>query len=76
MTNALDKQVGGQHYKSMAIQPVEFIQRNELNYCEGNVIKYICRHHQKGGLQDLEKVKHYVDLLIDLEYKDENNNQS
>ena len=67
-TNPLDSQVGGDHYKSLAIQPVEFIQRNNLNFCEGNIVKYICRHNQKGGRQDLEKVRHYLDLLIKLEY--------
>ena len=67
--SALDVQVGGGHYKKYAIQPVEFCQKNKLNYCEANVIKYICRHKDKGGLEDLKKVKHYVDLLIDIEYK-------
>ncbi len=70
--SALDVQVGGNHYKDMAIQPVEFIQRNKLGFCEGNVVKYICRHKNKNGLEDLKKVKHYVDLLIDLEYSKEN----
>jgi hypothetical protein len=65
--NPLDTQVGGGHYKDMAIQPVEFCQKNKLDYCEANVIKYICRWRNKNGLQDLEKVKHYVDLLIELE---------
>ena len=65
--SALDVQVGGGHYKTFPIQPVEFCQKNRLNYCESNVIKYICRWRDKGGLQDLEKVKHYVDLLIETE---------
>lgn len=67
--NALDTQVGGGHYKDMVIQPIEFIQKNKLNFCEGNVIKYICRHKSKNGIEDLKKVKHYIDLLIELEYK-------
>lgn len=58
------QQVGGDHYKSMAIQPVEFILANGLGFCEGNVIKYICRYKQKGGIQDLKKVVHYAELLI------------
>jgi hypothetical protein len=66
-SNALDVQVGGGHYKDMAIQPIEFVQKNELNFCEGNIVKYICRWRNKNGLQDLQKVKHYVDLLIELE---------
>lgn len=58
------QQVGGDHYKSMTIQPVEFILANGLGFCEGNVIKYICRYKQKGGVQDLKKVVHYAELLI------------
>lgn len=60
-------QVGGAHYKSMVIQPVEFIHANNIGYIEGCVIKYICRYKNKGGIEDLKKIKHYVDLLIDLE---------
>jgi len=65
--SALDEQVGGSHYK-MAIQPVEFIEKNNLGFCVGNCIKYLCRYKQKNGKQDLEKAKHYIDLLIELEY--------
>jgi hypothetical protein len=66
--NALDTQVGGDHYKSMPIQPIEFITKNEIPFIEGNVIKYICRHASKNGIQDIEKVIHYCNLLIDLKY--------
>lgn len=62
--SAKDKQVGGSHYKNLKIQPVEYIMANGLNYCEGNVIKYVTRYKQKGGIIDLEKAKHYIDLLI------------
>lgn len=65
--SALEKQVGGSHYK-MAIQPVEFIERNNLGFCVGNCIKYLCRYKNKNGKQDLEKAKHYIELLIELEY--------
>jgi len=65
---ALDVQVGGGHYKSFAIQPVEFIQRNKLGFCEGNAIKYLCRHKEKGGAEDIKKVIHYCELLLQLEY--------
>ena len=68
MSDAFRKQVGGNHYKLYAIQPVEFIQRNGLGFCEGNVIKYICRYKQKGGLEDLKKAKHYIELLAEFEY--------
>lgn len=67
--SALDSQVGGNHYKSLAIQPVEFIHKNEIPYLEGNVIKYVTRWRNKGGVADLEKAKHYIDLLIQLEQK-------
>jgi len=65
MTKALDTQVGGNHYKDMAIQPLEYIMANNMSYCEANVVKYISRWKSKGGVEDLRKVKHYIDLLID-----------
>jgi len=67
---ALATQVDGDHYKSMAIQPVEFNHANNMPFIEGSVIKYICRHRNKNGLKDLEKAKHFIDLLIQLEYTD------
>lgn len=66
--NPFNKQVKGNHYKKLKIQPTEFIFRNDLNYLQGNIIKYICRYKDKGGKEDLEKAKHYIDLLIELEY--------
>jgi hypothetical protein len=65
--SALDVQIGGQHYKSYAIQPVEFIHKNKIPYIEGCAIKYLCRWREKGGIEDLKKVKHYIDLLIEME---------
>ena len=59
------KQVGGNHYKKYKIQPVEFIIKNNIGFCEGNIIKYILRFKEKGGVKDLEKAKHYIELLID-----------
>ena len=67
--NPLAVQVAGDHYKGMAIQPVEFIHANGIGYFEGNVIKYVSRWRAKGGVKDLEKAKHYIDLLIELEGK-------
>lgn len=64
-SNPLSEQVGGSHYKTMKIQPVEFIMENDLGFCEGNIIKYTCRYKQKGGVEDLHKVIHYARLLID-----------
>ena len=65
--NPLETQIGGDHYKHRAIQPIEYIHANGLGYCEGAIVKYITRWRDKGGRTDLEKIKHYVDLLIDLE---------
>lgn len=65
---AWEKQVGGGHYKDFQIQPAEFIQANEIRWLEGNVIKYVCRHRQKNGRQDLEKARHYLEMLMEREY--------
>jgi hypothetical protein len=70
-TGPLDVQTGGSHYKNLKIQPIEFIYANKIPFIEANVIKYICRWKKKNGLEDLKKVKHYVDLLIELEGLDE-----
>ena len=68
-SNPLASQVGGSHYKNMHIQPVEFIHANNIGYFEGCVIKYVSRWRNKGGVKDLEKAKHYIDLLLELEAK-------
>lgn len=65
--SALEVQVAGDHYKALAIQPVEYIHANGIGYFEGNVIKYVTRWRTKGGVADLEKAKHYIELLIELE---------
>lgn len=62
---ATEKQVGGQHYKDMPIQPGEFIRKNGLGWYEGNAIKYICRYKQKGGREDLLKAIHYLELTLE-----------
>lgn len=66
--SALDVQVGGSHYPKDGIQPIEYIHANKLGFIEGCVVKYITRFREKNGQQDLEKIKHYIDLLIELEY--------
>jgi len=71
MSNPYDKQVGGDHYSKMKIQPAEFINKNEMKFAEGNAIKYICRHINKGGKQDLEKAKHYIDMIIERDYPED-----
>ena len=65
------KQIGGSHYSSMKIQPSEFINKNNLPFAEGNAIKYLCRHKQKGQKQDLEKAIHYCQMAIDRDYPDQ-----
>lgn len=67
---ALDTQVGGKHYKQFVIQPAEFCYKNNIPYLEATAIKYLCRWRDKGGIQDLEKAKHFIDLLI--EFQDAN----
>lgn len=67
--SSLDKQVSGNHYKDLPIQPVEYIYANALGYFEGNVIKYVSRWRKKNGIADLEKAKHYIELLIELEQR-------
>lgn len=69
--NALEVQIGGNHYKFKVIQPVEYIHANNIGYFEGNVIKYVTRWKDKNGIQDLEKAIHYLELLIDLEKANE-----
>lgn len=66
-SSSLDVQVDGNHYKDQPIQPVEYIHANAIGYFEGNVIKYVSRWRKKNGIADLEKAKHYIDLLIELE---------
>jgi hypothetical protein len=67
---ASKKQIGGSHYRDFAIQPSEFIHRNGIGFLVGNVIKYVCRYKAKNGRQDLEKARHYIDLLLEWEYPD------
>jgi hypothetical protein len=67
--SALNTQVSGDHYKSLKIQPIEFIHANGIPFAEGSVIKYVTRWRAKGGIADLEKAKHFIELLIELEKK-------
>lgn len=67
-SNPLNVQEGGDHYKKWAIQPVEYSMKNGLDLCQSNVIKYVSRFRDKGGVGDLMKAKHYIDLLIYFEY--------
>ncbi len=65
MADVLNRQVGGEHYKDKMIQPITYILANNLDFCEGSIVKYITRWRSKGGVEDLKKIKHYVDFLIE-----------
>jgi hypothetical protein len=73
MMSAMNEQEGGDHYKGRAIQPVQYIHANGIGFFEGNVIKYTTRWRDKGGLSDLRKARHYLDMLIELESKNGQN---
>lgn len=60
----LKEQIGGNHYREMKIQPLEYIIENNIGYVEGNIIKYISRYKSKNGLEDLKKAQHYLEILI------------
>jgi len=59
------KQVGGTHYQNLAIEPIDYILANELDFCEGNVVKYVSRWKSKGGIQDLRKAAQNIEFLIE-----------
>ena len=69
--SAYKKQIGGKHYLKYKIQPSKFVVENRLLYPEGCVIKYVVRHQDKGGKQDLEKAIHFIEMIIERDYKDE-----
>ena len=66
--NPLVAQEGGGHYKNRGIQPLEYTMKNNLSFCEGNVVKYISRYKSKNGIEDLAKVIHYALLASYEEY--------
>ena len=70
------KQIGGNHYKKFKLQPSQFLTENKLLYPEGCVIKYVVRHQDKGGKQDLEKAKHMIDMIIERDYETEEQQES
>lgn len=73
VTSSLNTQVGGEHYKKNKIQPIEFIYANNIPFMEANCIKYLCRHKDKNGAQDIRKVIHYCQLILKLEYGEKGN---
>ena len=66
--NPLNIQTGGNHYKDMKIQPIVYSMENNLNACQHSVVKYISRYKSKNGLEDLKKARHFIDLLMKIEY--------
>lgn len=70
MSDPWKTQVGGDHYKNMKIQPAEYIVGNGLGWVEGCVVKYVSRWRDKGGVEDLKKARHFLDLLIAATEKD------
>ena len=69
------KQIGGNHYKKYKLQPSQLVTENKLLYPEGCVIKYVVRHQDKGGKQDLEKAKHKIDMIIERDYEEKKEKQ-
>jgi len=71
--SALTEQSGGSHYKSLPIQPIQYIHANHIPFAEGSVIKYVTRHKSKNGAEDIKKAIHFCKLILELEYgvKDE-----
>lgn len=65
--NARAVQIGGDHYKKLAIQPFEYNTANGIGFAEGCAIKYLTRWKDKGGIEDLRKARHFIDLLIEYE---------
>ena len=65
--NPYDRQVDGDHYQKLAIQPMQYSLLNGLDACQHTVIKYVTRFRDKGGIKDLEKAKHCIDMLIEFE---------
>ena len=69
MSEERKKQIGGDHYKRMKIQPFEYIYANNIGFAEGNVIKYVSRWKEKNGVEDLKKAAHFLSMLIEIEEK-------
>ena len=67
-SKAYKKQIGGSHYQNMVMQPSEFINKNKLPFAEGSAIKYICRHSKKGGVEDIDKAIHYLEMIKQRDY--------
>ena len=62
------EQIGGDHYNNKKIQPIDYILENNLPYCEGNVVKYVTRHKEKNGAEDIKKAIHYLRFILAADY--------
>jgi hypothetical protein len=74
--NVIQKQVGGEHYSKLAIQPIEYCYRNNIPAIEASVIKYVTRHKDKGKEQDILKAIHLLEILLKFEYGVDNSEDS
>ena len=70
LSSSYDKQIGGSHYQGFVIQPSQFVIENKMLFPEGSAIKYICRHSKKDGKQDLLKAIHFIEMIIERDYKE------
>jgi hypothetical protein len=66
--SAFDRQEGGSHYQKLAIQPTQYIHANQMDWLSGNIIKYASRHREKGGAEDVRKIIHYAQLILEMDY--------
>jgi hypothetical protein len=66
--SAYENQIGGNHYQNLVIQPTDYIIKNNIPFAEGNVIKYVSRHKQKGKEQDIKKAIHYLSMILETTY--------
>ena len=69
MSKTYDRQIGGNHYQKYKIQPSKFVVENKLLFPEGCAIKYIIRHQDKGGKDDLLKAIHFIEMIIERDYE-------
>jgi len=69
MSTANDAQIDGSHYRNLKIQTWDYIVQNDIQYLEGNIIKYVSRWRSKNGMTDLLKAQHYLKKLIETEHE-------
>lgn len=71
MTDPLKDQHGGNHYKTLGIQPVEYCAANNLDFFQGSVVKYVTRHKNKNGAEDIRKAIHNLEFILKFQYGEE-----